>query len=123
MARLHITAEQMKALGAGMRRPFEIDTLAMLRRAYPQATARHADHVMQPFVRHGIERARLGRMHTVAEVQRWLRLMLCLGPCFDTDESAHLAGGRAALANVEIHGPLRRDKAEALAAEAAPEPP
>lgn len=122
MARLHITTEQMKALGAGMRRQFEIDALALLRGAYPQATSRHSDDVMQLFVRHGIERARLSGMQTVAEVQRWLRLMLRLGPYFDTDESAHLAGVRAALANVEIYGPLRLAKAEALAVAVAPEP-
>ena len=117
-----ITREQMAALGAAMRRQFEVDALAMLRRDHPQATARHPDDVMQLFVRHGIERARLGGIDTVSDVQRWLRLMLRLGPYFDSDDAPHLGGVRAALANVEIWGPLRLDEAEALAEHIAPAP-
>jgi hypothetical protein len=74
------------------------------------------------FVRHGIERAKLSRMDSVSEVQRWLRLMLRLGPYFDSDDAPHLAGIRAALVNLEIYGPLRLDEAEALASVIAPEP-
>jgi hypothetical protein len=119
---VQITEAQMKVLGAAMRRQFEVDALAMLRRMHPQATGRHPDATLRLFVRHGIDRARLSRMESVGEVQRWLRLMLRLGPYFDSDDAPHLAGIRAALANIEVHGPLRLDEAEALASTIAPEP-
>jgi hypothetical protein len=118
----HITAAQMKALGAAMRRQFEIDALAMLRCMHPQTTGKHSDHTLQSFVRHGIERAKLSRLESVSEVQRWLRLMLRLGPHFDSDDAPRLAGIRAGLANFEVYGPLRLDEAEALASAIAPEP-
>jgi hypothetical protein len=123
MATARITAAQMKSLGDVMRRQFEVDALAMLRRMHPQTTVRHTDETMQLFVRHGIDRARLSRLETVSDVQRWLRLMLRLGPYFDTDDAPHLAGIRAVLGNVEVYGPLRLDEAEALAQAVAPEPP
>jgi hypothetical protein len=123
MTTARITAAQMKSLGDAMRRQFEIDALAMLRRMHPLTTVRHRDETMQLFVRHGIDRARLSRLETVSDVQRWLRLMLRLGPYFDTDDAPHLAGIRAALGNVEVYGPLRLDEAEALAQAVTPEPP
>jgi hypothetical protein len=122
MAGLHITAEQMRILGAGMRRQFEIDSIAMLRRRHPQTCARHADDALLLFVRHGIERAKASRMDAVTDVQRWLRLMLRFGPYFDSAADARLDGIRAVLDNVEVYAPLRLDAAEALAAGIAPEP-
>jgi hypothetical protein len=122
MATLHISADQMRTLGAAMRRQFEIDAIALLRRNYPVTTATHADDALRLFVRHGIERAKASRMDAVTDVQRWLCLMLRLGPYFDTGEDQHLAGIRTVLDNVEVHPPLRLDEAEALAAEISPEP-
>ena len=117
-----ITDAQMKAFGVAMRRQFEIDALAMLRRMHPQTAGKHSDDTLQLFVRHGIERAKLSRLESVSEVQRWLRLMLRIGPYFDSDDAPHLAGIRAALGNVEVYGPLRLDEAEALASAITPEP-
>lgn len=119
---MQITEAQMKVLGAAMRRQFEIDALAMLRRLHPQTTGRHSDDALQLFVRHGVERAKFSRLESVSEVQRWLRPMLRLGPYFDSDDTPHLSGIRAALGNVEVYGPLRLDEAEALASAIAPEP-
>ena len=44
-----------------MRRQFEVDAIALLRRDYPVTTSKHADDALQLFVRHGIERARASR--------------------------------------------------------------
>ena len=122
MAIAHITAAQMQVLGAAIRRQFEIDALAALRRMHPQTTAKHSDDTLQLFVRHGVERAKLSRLESVSEVQRWLRLMLRFGAYFDSDDAPHLAGIRAALGDVEVYGPLRLDEAETLASAIAPEP-
>ena len=118
----HITEAQMKAFGAAMRRQFEIDSIAMLRRSYPQTCAKHADDALLLFVRHGIERAKASGMDAVTDVQRWLRLMLRFGPYFDSATDARLAGIRTVLDNVEVYPPLRLDEAEALASQIAPEP-
>ena len=120
VGKIHISADQMRLLGAAMRRQFEVDAIALLRQAYPVTTARHADDALQLFVRHGIERAKASRMDAVTDVQRWLCLMLRLGPYFDTSDDLHLAGIRAVLDNVEVYGPLRLDEAEALASEITP---
>jgi hypothetical protein len=112
----------MRILGTAMRRHFEIDSIAMLRRRYPQTCAKHADDALLLFVRHGIARAKASGMDAVTDVQRWLRLMLRFGPYFDSATDAHLAGIRAVLDNVEVYAPLRLDEAEALASEIAPEP-
>lgn len=122
MANLHITAEQMRILGEGMRRQFEMDSIAMLRRNYPQTCAKHTDDALLLFVRHGIERAKASRMDAVTDVQRWLCLMLRLGPYFDSATDARQAGIQAVLDNVEVYAPLRLDEAEALASLIAPEP-
>jgi hypothetical protein len=122
VGKIHISADQMRTLGAAMRRQFEVDAIALLRRTYPVATAKHADDALRLFVRHGIERAKASRMDAVTDVQRWLCLMLRLGPYFDTSDDQHLATIRAVLDNAEVYGPLRLDEAEALAAEIAPEP-
>lgn len=119
---LHITAKQMQSLGLAMRRQFEIDAIALLRESYPETTAKHADDAIRLFVRHGIERAKSSRMEAVIDVQRWLSLMLRLGPYFDTSDDPRMTGIRAALDNVEVYPPLRLDEAEALAAEIAPLP-
>ncbi len=120
MGRLLITADQMRALGAAMHRQFEIDAIALLRRSYPVTTARHTDDTMLLFVRHGIKRAKASRMNAVTDVQRWLSLMLRLGPYFDTSGEPRLAAIRAKLDNVEVYPPLRLDEIEALAAAISP---
>lgn len=117
---VHITADQMKTLGEAMRRRFEIDSIAMLRRTYPESTARHDDALMQHFVRHGIERAKVARLEAVTDIERWLRLMMRLGPHFDSD--LKLGDIRAVLGKIEIYGPLRLDEVETLAERVAPEP-
>jgi hypothetical protein len=117
---MHITADQMKTLGEAMRRRFEIDSIAMLRRTYPESTARHDDALMHHFVRYGIERAEVARLDAVTDIERWLRLMMRLGPYFDTDPK--LGSIRVVLGKIEIYGPLRLDEVEALAERFAPEP-
>jgi len=119
---IQITAEQMRVLGAAMRRQFEVDAIALLRRSHPMTTSRHAGDALLLFVRHGIERAKASRMDSVTDVQRWLSLMLQLGPYFDTSDEPRLAAIRAVLDNVEVYGPLRLDEAEALAADITPRP-
>jgi hypothetical protein len=117
---MQIEARQMKALGASMRDRFERDALAMLRRTYPAATADRDDALLLRFVRHGIERARLAELQAVTDIERWLCLMMRLGPNFDSDPE--LVPIHAALSNVEVYGPLRLDAVEALAERVAPEP-
>lgn len=112
----------MRVLGQAMRRRFVVDAIALLRKNHPVTTARHADDALSLFVRHGIERAKANRMEAVTDVQRWLALMLRLGPHFDTSTDAHLAAIRAVLDNVEVYPPLRLDEAEALAKVIAPIP-
>ena len=109
-----LSPTQMQALADDMRRRFESNAMAMLREAFPESTARHPDDTLRLFVRHGIERARLAGIETVSEVERWLRLMMRLGPYFDVDET--LSEVRAALlGDLELYGPFRLDAAEALA--------
>jgi hypothetical protein len=120
LGKIHISAEQMRAFGVAMRRQFEVDAITLLRKSYPVTTAKHADDALLLFVRHGIERAKASRMDAVTDVQRWLCLMLRLGPYFDTSADPHLAAIRAVLDNTEVYPPLRLDEAEALADEIAP---
>jgi hypothetical protein len=119
---IQITAEQMRILGTAMRRQFELDAIAMLRQSHPETAAKHADEALRLFVRHGIERANANGMDAVSDVQRWLRLMLRLGPYFDSGTEPDLACIRAVIDNVEVYGPLRLDEAETLASAIAPEP-
>jgi hypothetical protein len=119
---MHISAEQMRTFGVAMRRQFELDAIALLRKNHPVTTARHAHDALRLFVRHGIERAKVNRMDAVSDVQRWLALMLRMGPYFDTGDDAPLAAIRAVLDNVEVYPPLRLDEAEALADTMAPVP-
>lgn len=116
-----VSSDQMRVLAEDVRRRFELRSMAMLRQSFPRSTERHPDDTLRLFVRHGIERARLARLDTVAEIERWLRLMMRLGAYFDVDE--RLSEVQAALlGNLELHGPLRLDAAEALAERFAPEP-
>ena len=115
-----VSSDQMRVLAEDVRRRFELRSVAMLRRAFPQSTQRHPDDTLRLFVRHGIERARLAGLNTVADVERWLRLMMRLGAYFDVDERWPEVR-TALLGNLELHGPLRLDAAEALAARLAPE--
>lgn len=119
---LHISADQMKRLGDAMHHSFELGAVTRLRRLFPETTARHSDDTMLLFVRHGIARARQHELVTVTDVQRWLDLMMHLGPYFDTAGQPEFAPVRAALDNFEIYGPLRLDEAEAAAARVAPAP-
>ncbi len=119
---LHITDGQMRQLGQGMRRSFETDALAMLRQRFPESTASHPDGTLRLFVRHGIERARVHGLVTVAEVQRWLALMMRLGAYFDAGEQRELAPVREALAHLEVYGALRLDAAELAADAVTPAP-
>jgi hypothetical protein len=58
VSKLKITTEQMRLLGASMRRQFEIDAIAMLRQSSPETTAKPANDALRLLVRRGIERAR-----------------------------------------------------------------
>ena len=119
---LHIDAKQMKTMSDAMRVRFELDSMAMLRQTYPEFTARHVDETLHRFVRHGIERAKLSNMTTVAEIERWLRLMMQLGPYFDTAGDDGLDHIRTVIHKVDIYGPIRLDEAEAMALRIAPAP-
>jgi hypothetical protein len=117
---MRIHREQMKAMAEAMRCRFETEAMAMLRRMYPESTARHPDETLQLFVRHGIQRARLNGLDAVTDIERWLRLMMRLGPHFDSDE--RLVDIRGVLGRVEIYGPLRLEEVETMASRIAPEP-
>jgi len=119
---LHFDARQMAALGQAMRRGFVHDAIARLRRRFPEATSRHSDETMRLFVEHGIERARQHALEAVSDVERWLALMMRLGPYFDSGDQPEFAAVRNALRNLEVYGPIRLDEAEAAAAELAPPP-
>ena len=119
---LHISPDQMKRLGDAMHHSFVLGAVARLRRLFPETTARHSDDTMLLFVRHGIERARQHQLVTVTDVERWLGLMMQLGPYFDTADQPEFAPVHAALGNFEVYGPIRLDEAEAAAARVAPAP-
>jgi hypothetical protein len=82
---LKIKATQMRALGSGARQRFEESAVALMRKEFPQTTAGRPDDVLRQFAGVGIERARVHGIVTVSDVERWLRLMVRLGPRFDQD--------------------------------------
>lgn len=82
---LKIKAAQMRSLGAHARQRFEESAVALLRAEFPQTTAGRPDDLLRQFVRAGIERARVHGIAAVTDVERWLRLMVRLGPKFDED--------------------------------------
>jgi hypothetical protein len=75
----------MGVLGARMRESFESDMVARLRDTYPAQASRHTDAALLAFVRAGIQRAETYRVDTVSDVERWIDLMVRMGPQFDSD--------------------------------------
>lgn len=75
----------MHVLGAAALQRFEDESVALLRAEFPGTTAAHSDQILRQFVRLGIERAHAYQVVVVTDVERWLRLMVRLGPKFDED--------------------------------------
>lgn len=117
---LTFSALQMRRLGDGMRRKFEQDSVALLRREFPKTTAPHSDELLLRFVALGIDRAGQNGLVAVTDVERWLRLMVRLGPDFDSDE--RYKSLQSILVRSGVYGPLRLEEAEALAATLAEHP-
>jgi hypothetical protein len=86
----------------------------LLRTEFPKTTAGHADEKMRHFVNFGIEHAARHGVVAVTDVQRWLRLMMSLGPSFDEDQ--RLQEIRAVLARTDVSAQFRLDEIELLAA-------
>jgi hypothetical protein len=102
----------MQVLGAAARQRFEDESVALLRAEFPSTTAAHSDQVLRQFVSLGIERARAYQVVAVTDVERWLRLMVRLGPKFDEDPQ-HL-GVRDILVKREMDAKLRMDEIDVL---------
>jgi hypothetical protein len=111
---LKVRAAQIRALGADARQRFETSAVALLREEFPQTTAGRPDDVLRQFVRIGIERAKARGVAGVTDVERWLRLMVRLGPKFDED--SRYAALRAILDEREASAEQRMDSLEAAAA-------
>jgi hypothetical protein len=111
---LRITARQMQLFANVMRGSFEDSAIRLLRAEYPKTTGAHPDDKLRHFVRVGIERAARHGVAAVTDVERWLRLMMRLGPTFDED--ARLGQVRAILARREVDAQFRLDEIEVLAA-------
>jgi hypothetical protein len=77
---LHITAKQMQLFANVMRGNFEDSAIRLLRAEYPKTTGAHSDDKLRHFVKVGIERPGRHGVAAVADVERWLRLMMQLGP-------------------------------------------
>ena len=111
---LKIKGAQMRALGSGARQRFEEAAVALLREEFPQTTSGRPDDVLRQFVQIGIERARVHGIAAVTDVERWLRVMVRLGPKFDEDP--RYPGLRALLAQPDASAEQRMDAVEAAAA-------
>jgi hypothetical protein len=111
---LHITAKQMQLFANVMRASFEDSAIRLLRTEYPKTTGVHPDDKLRHFIKVGIERAGLHGVAAVTDVERWLRLMMRLGPTFDEETS--LVEIHAILARREVELQFRLDEVEVLAA-------
>lgn len=105
----------MRALGATARLRFEEASIALLRKEFPSTTAAYSDEVLRRFVKLGIDRARAYRVLAVSDVERWLRLMVRLGPKFDEDP--RFARVQAILSEPDADAQQRMDAIEGLAAQ------
>jgi hypothetical protein len=111
---LKIKATQMRALGSEARRRFEASAIALLREEFPQNNGDRPDDELRQFVCEGIQRAKVYGISAVTDVERWLRLMVRLGPEFDED--ARYPALRAILDEREASAEQRMDAVEAAAA-------
>jgi len=110
---LKIKATQMRALGSNARRRFEASAIALLRQEFPQSTNGRPDDVLRQFVSIGVERAKAHGISAVTDVERWLRLMVRLGPKFDED--ARYPALRTILDERDASAEQRMDAVEAVA--------
>ncbi len=82
---LKISSAQMTKMAEIMRTRFELAAVALLRREYPDLTQKYPDEHLQRFVAQGVESANAYGVVAVSDVEDWLRLMVRLGPGFDTN--------------------------------------
>lgn len=81
---LRISSEQLRKMGEIMQTRFELAAVALLRREYPDLTQKYPDEHLQRFVAQGIGSAGNYGIVAVTDMEDWLRLMVRLGPGFDT---------------------------------------
>ena len=82
---LTINDQQAQIFATQMQAQFESVCVAMLRDSYPEVTAKHRDEKLLELVRYARERAQGRGLVTEADWERWLHLMMRLGPRFDED--------------------------------------
>src|SRR5438067_4037246 len=112
---LRVSPLQLRLLGAAARKRFESESVVLLRTEFPEATAPHSDDVLRQFIRAGMARARDHGISAVTDVERWLRLMVRLGPKFDADP--RYPSIRAILDVRDTPPKQRRDLLDATAAQ------
>jgi hypothetical protein len=109
---MEISEEQMLAFAPQMQRQFEETCAVMLRSAYPEITAPHPHEKLIELIRFGAERAARHGIVADDDVERWLHLMMRLGPRFD-DDPRH-AQLREILADGDTEVGVRLNKVESL---------
>jgi hypothetical protein len=114
---LRITEQQLQAFAPQMRRLFEERCVAMLRAAYPAVTQPHPHEKLLELVRVAATRAAGYGIEADADVERWLHLMMRLGPRFDEDPRHPEL--RATLDDRGVVAQVRLDTVERLAGAAA----
>jgi hypothetical protein len=82
---MQISEEQMQAFAPQMQRQFEETCAVVLRSTYPEITAPHPHEKLLELIRFGTERAARHGIVANEDVERWLHLMMRLGPRFDDD--------------------------------------
>lgn len=114
---LSIGDTQAQIFAKQMQAQFESVCVAMLRDTYPEVTAKHRDEKLLELVRYAIERAQGRGLLVEADWERWLHLMMRLGPRFDEDP--HQVQVNTILTDRSIDPSLQLDAIENLLATAA----
>lgn len=109
---LKISAMQMGQFSGIMRDRFELAAVGLLRREFPELAAKYPDEHLRRFVVLGIENANEHGIVAVSDVEEWLRLMVRLGPRFDTD--ARFDDIRRILAERDLPAPYRLERISRL---------
>jgi hypothetical protein len=113
---LKLTEKQLEAFAPQLRRQFEEQCVALLRERYAEIASAYPHDKLLEFVRFGIERAQRHGIVAYPEVERWLHLMMRLGPRFDED--GRYAEVATVLGNPDLTDQARLDAVERAVAAA-----
>jgi DNA-binding NarL/FixJ family response regulator len=107
---LKLTQQQLDAFAPQLTRQFEEQCVVLLRDRYGKISAAYPDEKLLEFVRFGMERAKRHGIVAFSEIERWLHLMVRLGPRFDDDE--RYAEASAFVADGDISEQAHMDRLE-----------